>query len=78
MSIEDELKCPYCDYDILDCHNGGDPGPWWDTPENLAEPEEYNTECRECDRRFIVRVVYAPHFECIPKPKDTDKKDGGG
>lgn len=60
---EDGLICPYCQHEISDVHNGGDPGPWWN-----GEDSEIEHECESCSRSFLVKSEWSPKFESHSLP----------
>lgn len=64
-------KCPFCDHEISDVHNGGDPRTWWNS-ENI--PDGYfKHECASCNAWFKVSVNWSPFFEC--EEIDEDELD---
>jgi len=64
--MEDELICAYCESEVSDIHNGGDPGPWWN-----GEDDEFKTKCASCGKEFIVKTTWSPTFETFTL-EDTD------
>ena len=57
-----DAKCPSCDHEVSDAHNGGDPRAWWDI-KNIPDAE-FKHKCDECGVWFKVDVSWSPFFDC--------------
>lgn len=58
MSDGDFVECPYCEKEQSDCHNGGDPGPWWN-----GKDDRFKVTCSNCNKKFILETCWSPTFE---------------
>ena len=52
--------CPHCEKELLDMHNGSDPGEWWN---NEYIPDgDLVVECDHCHEKFTLYVEWEAYF----------------
>jgi len=58
-----DLNCPYCDYGLEVCHDGG---------ENYSEDERHQMKCCNCGENFVFFTSVLFHYE----PEKADCLNG--
>jgi hypothetical protein len=65
------VVCPHCGEELLDMHNGSDPGEWW---ENQYIPEgELDVECDHCKGKFRLLIEWVSYFTSVVVNDGIDK-----
>ena len=70
MRSEDYVTCPYCEYEVPDCTNGEDPGPWWN-----GEDDNFEVKCFSCKKNFALETCWHPRFETFKMEDYEDCED---
>lgn len=67
-----DINCPHCGEAQRDCHNGGDPGPWWSS--NAIPDGEIRFNCDWCNEEFIIVIEWSPTFEAREIGEDDEQR----